>query len=361
MQLLRQIGDSVEQIFIAIQQLKESGRIKQHPNSLANNQIADVNGCDFGDSVDEGVQNHRQIIRGVGNRSPDARIRVMKQIKPSLMLEESRAKIIQEIKIVLEQNKAVVEDQTQIDSLTESFVDQVMGSCGPQHSRAAKVSQGIQTSDPKDEWKMGQLSCFAKLETLKKTLDDRILKLDTVLRDAAAQISNMIQCEHTFKNQLQAMIQFSSATEHDIKTNTDRVQEMLQQQVFAQQMMENLINDLLDLAKMKNNKFELHPSYFNLLATVRNCFQILLPSSQQQRIKFSLDVEHLQDLDFVQCFHGDERRFMQILLNFLSNSLKFSKPGSTVRVIMAVLGCQQVRPSSSSIPEIAASDQSQIG
>ena len=218
----------------------------------------------------------------------------------------------------------------------------------PHHSCAAKVSQGTQTINAPDKWQIGQLSCFAKLEALKQNLGDLISKLSSVLDEASQQISIMMQCEQTFQRQLQAMIEFSSTTMQDIKTNTDGVQEMLQQQVFAQQMMENLISDLLDLAKMKNNKFELHASYFNLVATIQNCFQILLPSSQQQKIKFSLDVEDRKILDLVQCFFGDERRFMQILLNFLSNSLKFSKPNSSVRITLAVLSHQEVRPNTNS-------------
>lgn len=107
-------------------------------------------------------------------------------------------------------------------------------------------------------------------------------------------------------------------------------------------MMENLISDLLDLAKMKNNKFELHSDYFNLIAAIQKCFQIMLPASKHQRIKFSLEVKDDKVLDLVQCFFSDERRLMQILLNFLSNSLKFSNPDSTVRVIMDVLSYQKV-------------------
>jgi signal transduction histidine kinase len=38
--------------------------------------------------------------------------------------------------------------------------------------------------------------------------------------------------------------------------------------VFAQQMMENLINDLLDLAKIENHAFSLSTNYFNLGETI---------------------------------------------------------------------------------------------
>ena len=44
-------------------------------------------------------------------------------------------------------------------------------------------------------------------------------------------------------------------------------------------MMENLVNDLLDLAKLENNQFSLHGDYFNLIDTVNEAFQMLLFSA----------------------------------------------------------------------------------
>ena len=43
--------------------------------------------------------------------------------------------------------------------------------------------------------------------------------------------------------------------------------------------MENLINDLLDLAKMDNNSFSLSKDYFNLGISIYEAFQILIQSA----------------------------------------------------------------------------------
>ena len=49
-----------------------------------------------------------------------------------------------------------------------------------------------------------------------------------------------------------------------IKNKTNTTQIMLQKQVFAQRMLENLINDLLDLSQLESNMFSLNQGYFNL-------------------------------------------------------------------------------------------------
>ena len=41
-------------------------------------------------------------------------------------------------------------------------------------------------------------------------------------------------------------------------------------------MLENLINDLIDLAKIENNKFSLNLDYYNLATTIHETLEILL-------------------------------------------------------------------------------------
>ena len=52
-------------------------------------------------------------------------------------------------------------------------------------------------------------------------------------------------------------------------------EDILQRFKFSQQMMENLINDLLDLAKLENNQFTVTNEYFNLQHTIFKALEIL--------------------------------------------------------------------------------------
>ena len=47
-------------------------------------------------------------------------------------------------------------------------------------------------------------------------------------------------------------------------------------QCNSSNMLENLINDLLDLAKIENNKFSLNQNYFDLAETVEQTLKIML-------------------------------------------------------------------------------------
>ena len=50
------------------------------------------------------------------------------------------------------------------------------------------------------------------------------------------------------------------------------VESILQNSLFSSKMLLNLVNDLLDLAKMEQNTFSFNEEYFDLVQTVDNAF-----------------------------------------------------------------------------------------
>jgi signal transduction histidine kinase len=52
-------------------------------------------------------------------------------------------------------------------------------------------------------------------------------------------------------------------------------EKLLKTQVYSQRMMENLINDLLDLAKLENMSFTISSEYFDLGALIFEAFQMI--------------------------------------------------------------------------------------
>ena len=49
--------------------------------------------------------------------------------------------------------------------------------------------------------------------------------------------------------------------------------------------MENLVSDLMDLAKLENDSFNLSQEYFNLGSTVYEAFQILITQANSNKIQ----------------------------------------------------------------------------
>lgn len=87
----------------------------------------------------------------------------------------------------------------------------------------------------------------------------------------------------------------------------------------------SLINDILDLAKLENEKFELDNAKLSLKALLDKVKQLFVLQAEGKGLKLTVDIDpSATDLEIV----SDERRITQILLNLLSNALKFTTEGS---------------------------------
>ncbi|MCB9946325.1 MAG: hypothetical protein H6842_00700 [Rhodospirillaceae bacterium] len=94
----------------------------------------------------------------------------------------------------------------------------------------------------------------------------------------------------------------------------------------------NLINDLLDLSKAEAGRLTLHEEAVDLGAAVDDCVRLLTPSADQAGV--TIEARYA---DFVGAtLRADDRKLRQILLNLLSNAMKFTPRGG--RVIL-VAGC----------------------
>jgi two-component system sensor histidine kinase/response regulator len=93
--------------------------------------------------------------------------------------------------------------------------------------------------------------------------------------------------------------------------------------IHASTNLQNLINDLLDMAKIKAAVFRLSFHEFNLIQAIAKVFQILEYQAEFKKIKFYLQIDSRNPQSLRRVI-GDERRISQILINFISNSLKFT-------------------------------------
>ena len=86
----------------------------------------------------------------------------------------------------------------------------------------------------------------------------------------------------------------------------------------------NLINDVLDLAKVEAGKIELYNVDFNLHMFLTGMAEIIRIRAECKEIIFNLEM----DSTLPKNINGDEKRLRQVLLNLLGNSVKFTDNGS---------------------------------
>ena len=87
----------------------------------------------------------------------------------------------------------------------------------------------------------------------------------------------------------------------------------------------------MDLAKLEKMKFSLNNSFFDLTKTIRGAFGTLSYFGKQKEIEPTLKIEDKM-LPYFNNLFGDETRFTQIFLNFLSNAFKFTPQKGNISV-----------------------------
>jgi PAS domain S-box-containing protein len=85
-----------------------------------------------------------------------------------------------------------------------------------------------------------------------------------------------------------------------------------------------LINDILDLSKIEASKLELYPDDFNFPTFLQGIGEIFRLKAVQK----SIHLTYLVSNQLPTTVHADEKRLRQILMNFLSNAVKFTDIGS---------------------------------
>lgn len=92
-----------------------------------------------------------------------------------------------------------------------------------------------------------------------------------------------------------------------------------------------IINDILDLSKIEANKLELETQPFDLRDCIEACLDLLSPKAAEKRI----DLAYIFEPETPETIVGDVTRVRQILVNLLSNGVKFTETGE---VVVAIAG-----------------------
>ncbi|MDF3023728.1 MAG: putative signal transduction histidine kinase [Alphaproteobacteria bacterium] len=89
----------------------------------------------------------------------------------------------------------------------------------------------------------------------------------------------------------------------------------------------DLINDILDMSKIEVGKYELYVEELNVGKIIRLAIHMVEGRAHEVQVKLVAD-DIPDDIHIM----ADRRAVMQILLNLMSNAVKFTKPGGTVDV-----------------------------
>ena len=163
---------------------------------------------------------------------------------------------------------------------------------------------------------------------------------------------------HELRTPLNAIIGFSEmiVQEDALMVDAARRKEYAQLINDSGQHLLSVVNGILDMSKMESGNFEIAPEPFAPRAALLNCCSLLALKARENGIE--LVTRAPEDLSVMT---GDPRAFRQIVLNLVSNAIKFTERGGRVTVSAGVEGSRLVLRVTDTGIGIAADDLKRIG
>lgn len=113
--------------------------------------------------------------------------------------------------------------------------------------------------------------------------------------------------------------------------DTDMDQGQRQKLIVIQKSVDhllNIINDVLDYSKLKAGKLKLEQKGFRIREAINDVVLFSEPAAKNKKIDLSVEISD----DIPEILVGDEVRFRQILLNLVSNAVKFTSKGTVTLI-----------------------------
>ena len=167
---------------------------------------------------------------------------------------------------------------------------------------------------------------FRDLSEQRDALQRQTLELERVndaLREADQLKSEFLALtSHELRTPLTGILGFTRLVMDGLYDDAEEMRSMLQDSYSSGQHLLGLLNDILDLAKIESGKLEVQPEPFSLAVLLEEVKPIA--EAYPRRPGVALEWPDAGDMPEVMV---DPGRLKQVLLNLLSNALKFTKEG----------------------------------
>ena len=163
---------------------------------------------------------------------------------------------------------------------------------------------------------------------------------DLVLAMASAEKANRVKTDflssmsHELRTPLSAILGFAQLLESGKPAPTASQKRSIDQILKAGWYLLELINEILDLAKIESGKLSLSMQPTPLEGVLRECEALIGPMAQKGGLSVSFAAPQA-----AYAVQADDTRMKQVLFNLLSNAIKYNKAGGTVNVT-----CRAVTP-----------------
>ena len=172
---------------------------------------------------------------------------------------------------------------------------------------------------------MAEVSAYREMISEINDKNSKLVELKELAESASqAKTTFLANMSHEMRTPMNAIIGMTNIAK--ASDNPERKNECIGKIEDASIHLLGVINDVLDMAKIEANKFDLSMDEFNFEKTIRNVSGFISYSVSQKEQEFTVFI----DDRIPQTLIGDRQRLSQAITNLLSNAVKFTPVRGTI-------------------------------
>ena len=161
-----------------------------------------------------------------------------------------------------------------------------------------------------------------ELAESQKALSDALIAAEHANRAKTVFLNNM---SHDIRTPMNAIVGFTALAASHID-NREQVQDYLGKISVSSQHLLSLINDVLDMSRIESGKVTIEEADVHLPDVIHDLRTIIQSNITAKQLELFIDTQDVIHEDIV----TDKLRLNQVLLNILSNAIKFTPAGGTI-------------------------------
>lgn len=173
----------------------------------------------------------------------------------------------------------------------------------------------------------GTVGIRTDITDLKNAMFDLAAARDEARAAVTAKTKFLARMSHELRTPLNSILGFSELllTDPELSIQAKQRSQLTNLRDSGQHLLD-LVNDLLDLTKIESDSLELATRHFALQELIKGCTSIVSPDADRKSLKLTCQY----DTRLPHFIVGDPTRLRQMVLNFLSNAVKFTPQHGSV-------------------------------
>ena len=177
----------------------------------------------------------------------------------------------------------------------------------------------IQMKSRRNEDGRYELTTFRNVTEFHEKVEERLEKAEEASKSKTSFLSRM---SHEIRTPMNGIMGMLTLAEGKMNQSDPAMQYLTKAEELSEHLL-SLINDILDMSRIEAGKVELENKRFSLRELGDKLYDMFIKNLEARGIRYTVNFEDMT----VDQVIGDELRISQVLINFLSNAVKFTSEG----------------------------------